>query len=152
MLIPRGLAAALALAALLGACARNPGPATPGPQAAPAPAQPSPAAAPVAPLPPPEPVAELSGEWRFVVGLGGESLTGTLTLARAGAGYGGSAQGDDGEFYPMNSLTQTGRKVVMLFETPSGPARVECTLEGTSELSGALLVGDQTGTFSARRK
>jgi hypothetical protein len=143
----RGPASALAAAALLGACARNPSPAT-APRAAPAPA-----AAPLpAPVPLPDPVADLSGEWQFAVEVGGTSATGTLDLARAGGTYSGTARADDGEVYPMISLNQAGAKIVMMFETPSGAARVECALAGLSELNGTLLMGDAVGTFHARRK
>jgi hypothetical protein len=144
------LASAVAWGALVGACAQNPGPAAPDPQAAPA-ARPAPAAATPAPVPAPEPVTDLAGEWDFVATLGGESVGGTLTLTRADTVYRGSAVAHEGEVYPLISLTLTGPKIVMLFETPSGAARVECTLTGFSELKGALLMGDQTGTFSARK-
>jgi hypothetical protein len=153
MRIAPRLTPALVFAALLGACARNPRPTTPSPQPAPPASQPAPVAVPApAPAPAPDAAADLSGDWQFAAAVGDRGTTGTLTLTRAGEVYSGSARGDDGELYPMISLTRTGGNVVMLFDTPSGTARVESTLTGGSLMSGTLVVGDATGTFTARRK
>ncbi len=145
----RAGACTLILGAVVGACAHNPRPATPTPQPAPPAARAAPSPA---PAPAPDPAADLSGDWRFSATLSGETVTGDLTLTRTGDTYAGRARTEDGNTYRMTSLTRTGQNVVMVFEVPEGAARVECTLSGGAEMSGALLMGQATGTFTAHRK
>jgi len=152
MRIPAGLTSALALAALLGACARNPRPATPAPQAAPTARQPATSPAPAAAPAPTAPAPDLAGEWEFTSNIGDGTVSGTLTLTRAGGTYAGSARGHDGGVFPLTSLTFVAGKVVMVFDTPDGAARVESTLTSANEMSGTVVLGETMGTFAARKK
>jgi hypothetical protein len=153
----RHLSAVVGLAAfgaLAPACARSPRPAAPAPQAAPGPA-PAPAPVPTpasAPAPGPEAVPDLSGTWDFEVSISGNQVSGTLRLTRSGDTYGGSALDSEGQEYPLQSLSLNGQKLVMVFATPDGQARVEGALAGAGSMSGTLLLGADTGSFAARRR
>jgi len=143
-----GLTPALAFAAVLGACATNPKPTAPAPQAAPAAPQPAAARAPAQPAP----VPDLAGEWDFTSTVGEGTASGVLMLTRSGETYAGTARAHDGGVFPLTSLTFVGGKVVMMFDTPQGAARVESTLTGANAMSGTVVLGETVGTFAARKK
>jgi len=140
---------------LLAACARNPQPSAPAPQGAPA-AQPgAPAAAPP-PKPAPAPAAaevDLSGDWSFVIDLPGQRLTGLIQLRRAGSGYTGTATPAEVEgSATLTSLTISGPRVVMVFDSPDGEARAEAVLAGSDTMHGTVTYGGNTGPFTAHRQ
>jgi len=146
---------ALALT-LLAACASNPQPSAPAPQAAPA-AQPgAPAAAPAPkPAPPPAPAPaelDLSGDWSFVIDLPGQRLTGLIQLRRSGSSYAGTATPADMEgSATLTSLTLSGNHVIMTFDSPEGEARADAVLPDPRTMNGTVNFGGSTGPFSAHR-
>jgi len=161
---PPKLLPALSALALLGACARNPRPAAPAPEAAatPAPAAaPSPAAAPATPSPAAAPGApaagapaslDLSGDWDFVVDLPGQRLTGVIQLRRSGTSYTGNATPSNAEgSATLTSLTMDGSRVVMIFDTPDGPAQAQAVLADAKTMNGTVTYLGSSGPFTARR-
>ena len=151
---------ALAAVLLLGACSRNPTPAAPAPQAAPAApaAQPSAATAP-APAPAPAPAApaatavDLSGDWSFVADFPGQRMVGLIQLRRSGSSYAGTATPADVEgSATLTSLTVSGNRILMIFETPDGEARAEAVLADPKTMNGTVSYAGSTGPFTARRQ
>ncbi len=142
---------------LCAGCARHPAPAAVTPRAAPAPAHASaPAPAPAhasAPAPVPAEAPDLSGRWQYTATLGSAVIDGTLTLVRSGASYAGGATASIADDpVPMTAMTVTGSRIVMLFDTPNGEARVEGTVSGGTVISGTVAVGDRTGSFKAQKQ
>jgi hypothetical protein len=149
----------LAALALLGACSRNPHPATPTPQAAPAVAAPvaapTPAAAPAAAPAPAavQPAAvDLSGDWNFVVDFPGQRMVGLIQLRRSGTAYTGTATPADAEgSATLTSLSIDGSHVVMVFDSPDGEARAEAVLVDPKTMNGTVTFQGNTGPFTARK-
>lgn len=155
-----------ALAALLlasAACSRGPSPSP----AAPAPAAPTPGAPAAAPTPaatpsvpantPPAPpatgTADLSGEWGWSVDIGGQAVSGTMTLTRSGTTYGGSVVPDGMTPATVRTVTIVGDRVTIMIDTPDGEATVEATLSADRRaLSGTLAFNGMTGQFNGRRR
>ncbi|MGA2384556.1 MAG: hypothetical protein ABSG61_14105 [Gemmatimonadales bacterium] len=151
---------ALAAVLLLGACAHNPKPAAPAPQAAPAaptpaarpPAAPTPAAP--APAPAVAPAAvDLSGDWNFVADFPGQRMAGVIQLRRSGSSYVGTATPADAEgSATLTSLTISGSHVVMVFDSPDGEARAEAVLADPKTMNGTVTFAGSTGPFTARKQ
>jgi hypothetical protein len=146
---------ALAAVLLLGACAHNPAPATPAPQAAPA----APAAQPsAAPAPAPARAAapaemDLSGDWNFVADFPGQRMAGLIQLRRSGTGYVGTATPADAEgSATLTSLTISGTRIEMVFDSPDGEARAVAVLADPKTMNGTVTYGGSTGPFTARRQ
>jgi hypothetical protein len=140
--------------AIASACGRAAPPVSPSPRAAPAPTAapaPAPVAVPAPVVPADQP--DLAGQWQYTATMGGEVITGTLTLVRSGASYTGSATASTADdLIPMTAMMMNGTKVVMLFETPNGEARLDATVNGGTVLAGDLTMGGQTGTLRAQKR
>ena len=148
----------LAALALAGACAHNPQPAAPAPQAAPPPAAaPAPAPAPQVPAaatPTPAPAAvDLSGDWNFVADFPGQRMVGLIQLRRSGSSYVGTATPADAEgSATLTSLTLTGNRVEMVFESPDGEARAVAVLADPKTMNGTVSYAGSSGPFTARKQ
>lgn len=148
---------ALAATLLLGACSRNPQPAAPAPRAAPAPSAPAPAApapaAPAAPAAVAPAEVDLSGDWNFVADFPGQRMIGLIQLRRSGSSYTGIATPADVEgSATLTSLTITGNRVVMVFESPDGQARAVAVLADPKTMNGTVTYAGNTGPFTARKQ
>jgi len=151
---------ALAAVLLLGACAHNPAPAAPAPRAAPAApaalpsAAPAPAPTPAAPAPAAVPAeVDLSGDWNFVADFPGQRLAGLIQLKRSGSSYVGTATPADAEgSATLTSLTISGNRVEMVFDSPDGEARAVALLADPKTMNGTVSYAGNTGPFTARRQ
>jgi hypothetical protein len=96
---------------------------------------------------------DLAGQWQYTATVGGSVITGTMTLVHSGASYTGSATASTADdVIPMTAMTVNGTKVVMLFETPNGEARLDATISGGTVMTGDLTMGSQTGTLRAQKQ
>jgi hypothetical protein len=156
-----GLAAMLVASA---ACSRNPSTAAPAPAipAAPPPgapsATPAPAATPAvpatpAPAPAPAGAIDLAGEWTWSLDIGGQAVSGTMTLTRSGASYGGSVVPEGMQPGNVRSVVISGERATITIEAPEGEAIVEATVSADRRtLSGTLTYNGMAGQFNGRRR
>ena len=136
----------LMLAAGVAACARHPAAPAPAPVAAPAQ---SPARA----APAETPAPDLSGSWSYVANLNGTSVEGTLTLARSGTTYTGSATASTAsELMPVTSVSLAGAKLTLTLDTPNGPAALDAVVSGGTVIVGTVYVAELSGPFRARKR
>ncbi len=154
----RALSALVSTAALsaLAACAANPQPTQPAPQAAPPAAgpAPTPVSAPApAPIPAPAAAADLSGIWDFSVDAGGQVIPGEITLQRSGPSYSGTVSPEGMSPATIRSVTVQGQQIGMVVDAPDGEAVFSLTLsaDGRSLTGSVSYQGQQMG-FNARRR
>jgi hypothetical protein len=152
----------VALAALvsLAACSRSAAPAAPAPTPEPVspaatPAVPAstPAIAPGAPAPAAAAAVDLAGEWTWGVDLGGQAVSGVMTLTRTGSVYGGQVTPDGEQPATVRTVTITGDRVTIIVDAPEGEAVVEATLAADHRsLAGTLNYQGMAGSFTARKR
>jgi hypothetical protein len=157
MQLPRALTALL-LTAGLGACAGNPQPAAPAPQALPAQAPAvatTPAAATVRPAAPaPAPAAvDISGDWTFSVDAGDQTVGGTMSLARSGTTWTGQVFPEGMPAFQLRSAQVTGDRVQLVLDGPDGEATIDGLLSADRRsISGVATYQGQAMTFSATKR
>lgn len=151
------------------ACSGNPSTNAPAPAPAPGTpsAQPAPAATPSVPASTPAApaaaapaapaaavtAADLTGDWGWSLDLGGQTISGTMTITRSGASWGGTVVPDGMQPATVRTVTITGERITIAVDAPEGEAIVEGTLTADRRtLSGTLTYNGMAGSFTGRKR
>jgi hypothetical protein len=91
------------------------------------------------------------GAFDFTTTVDGSPVTGTITITRSGAEYGGSVSTNVTESMPITAVTVEGQTVQVTGSTPDGPATLSMTFTGDT-FTGTWSYAGMEGSLTGRRR
>lgn len=102
--------------------------------------------------PAPTPAVDPVGVFEYTTSVQGQTVTGTITIAKTETGLGGKILSDAMPEIPIKAVTVEGKKLTIQAEIPDGALTITIEFEDANKFAGNWTLGGEGGAISGKRK